>query len=128
MATPPNNGHQPTLTETAHQCQTYLEVLGQHAQKSKAEHYTAGTKSLLTEVVRHINGSIGSLKTWTTEIEKGRQTSDEYIINTVNFYFAQLEDGIKAAEVALNHRLHLRWERIFRTKKLVLWPENLRRF
>lgn len=117
MATPPDNGHRPTLIETARQCQTHLEALGKHAQKKKAEHYTLGTKNLLDEVVRHTNGSIGSLKTWITEIEKGRQTSDESIINTVNAYFIQLEDGITAAEVALNRRLHLRWDGILRTKR-----------
>ena len=110
MAPPPANGHRPaTLIEAARTCQTHLETLGQYAQKSKGEHYTSATKTLLDEVARQTNGSIGSLKTWTAEIEKGRQTSDEKIINTVNAYFEQLEEGITAAQVALDHRLHLRW-------------------
>ena len=127
MTPPPNNSRQPsTLIETARKCQTHLERLGEYAQKSKAEHYTSGTKSLLEEVVRHTNGSIGSLKTWITEIEKGRQTSDASILKTVNAYFVQLEDGIKAAEAALDHRrrfrrLKLRY--ILPVEKLVLGPE-----
>ena len=119
MAPPPTNGHRPvTLIEAARKCQTHLETLRQYAQKSKAEHHTFATKTLLDEVIRHTNGSIGSLKTWTTEIEKGRQTSVESIINTVNAYFEQLEEDITAAEVALEQRCHLRWLR-FRGRNLI---------
>ena len=112
MVPPPTNGHRPaTLIEAARKSQTHLETLRLHAQKSKAEIHTSATKSLLDEVIRHTNGSIGSLKTWTTEIEKGRQTSAEKIINTVNAYFEQLEESITAAEAALEIRRHLRWPR-----------------
>ena len=108
------NGHRPaTLIEAARKCQTHLETLRQYAQKSKGEHYTSATQTLLDEVARQTNGSIGSLKAWTAEIEKGRQTSDESIINTVNAYFEQLEEGITAAEVALELRLRLRWLKFF---------------
>lgn len=124
MAPAPNNGRPPaTLIEAACKCQTHLEALGQYAQKSKAEHYTSETKTLLDEVVRHTNGSIGSLKTWTAEIEKGRQTSDESIIITVNASFEQLEECITTAEVALDHRHHLHWLKLPRIrpfKKFVL--------
>ena len=127
MTPPPNNSRRPpTLIEAAGQCQTHLQRLGEYAQKSKAEHYTSTTKSLLEEVVRHTNGSIGSLETWITEIKKGRQTSDAHILKTVNDYFAQLEDGIKAAKAALDHRrrfrrLKLRY--VLPSKKLVLRPK-----
>lgn len=105
MSPSPKNSRQPTtLTEAARNCQTHLQRLGQYAQNCKAEHYTSATKALLDGVVRHTDGSIVSLGTWIAEIERGRQTSDENIINTVNAYFAQLEDGIKAAEAALDNR------------------------
>ena len=125
MTPPPNNSRRPsTLVEAARQCQTHLERLGEYAQKSKAEHYTSATKSLLEEVVRHTNGSIGSLETWITEIEKGRQTSDASILKTVNADFVQLEDGIKAAEAALDHRRRLSRFKLRRpAEKLVLGPE-----
>ena len=124
MTPPPNNSRQPsTLIEAARQCQIDLKRLGEYAQKSKAEHYTSATKGLLEEVVRHTNGSIGSLETWITEIEKGRQTSDASILKTVNAYFVQLEDGIKAAKAALDHRRRFRRPKlrdILPVKKLVL--------
>ena len=127
MAPPPNDSRRPTaLIDAARSSQRLLEELGQYAQKSKAEHYTSTTKALLDEVVRHTNGSIGSLKTWITEIEKGRQTSDESIIKTVNADFAQLEEGIKAAKVALDHRRRhrrLKLGSILPNKKLVLGPK-----
>ena len=127
MTPPLNNSRRPsTLIEAARQCQAHLRRLEEYAQESKAEHYTSATKSLLEEVVRHMNGSIGSLETWITEIEDGRQTSDASILKTVNAYFAQLEDGIKAAKAALDHRrrfsrLKLRY--ILPAKKLVLGLE-----
>lgn len=68
-----------------------------------------------------------SLSTWITEIERGRQTSDENIINTVNAYFAQLEDGIKAAEAALDHRPRfslLKLRSVVHITKLVLGAER----
>ena len=127
MAPPPNNNRRPsTLIEAARQCQRHLQKLGEYAQKSKTEHYTSATKNLLEEVVTHTKGSIGSLETWITEIENGRQTSDESILNTVNAYFVELEDGIKAAKAALDHRrrfrrLKLRY--VLPVKKLVLGPK-----
>ena len=127
MTPPPNNSRRPsTLIEAAAQCQTHLKRLGEYAQKSKAKHYTSATRSLLEEVVRHTNGSIGSLETWITEIKKGRQTSDASILRTVDAYFVQLEDGIEAAKGALDHRrrlsrLKLRY--ILPVQKLVLGPE-----
>lgn len=112
MALPPNIVRRPrTLIEAARKCQVHLEKFGRYAEMRKPKHYTSATKSLLDEVVRHTNGSVGSLKAWTTEIEKGRQTTDESIISTVNAYFEQLEEGITAAEFALHHRCHLRWLR-----------------
>ena len=122
MAPPPNNGRRPTtLIEAARKCQTHLETLEKYAKKSRAEHHTSATKTLLDEVIKHTNGSIGSLKTWTTEIEKGRQTSDESIIKTVNASFEQLEEGITAAQVTLDHRLRwLKYRGILHTKKFVL--------
>ena len=127
MTPPPNSSRRPsTLVEAARQCQTHLERLGEYAQKSKAEHYTSATKSLLEEVVRHTNGSIGSLETWITEIEKGRQTSDASILKTVNAYFVQLEDDIKAAKAALDQRRRLsrfKLRHVLPAEKLVLGPE-----
>ena len=121
------NSRQPiTLIEAARNCQTHLKRLGQYAQKSKAEHYTSASKVLLEGVVRDTSGSIGSLETWITEIGKGRQTSDDNIINTVNGYFAQLEDGIKAAEVALDPRPRsrlLKLSSVLHITRLVLGPE-----
>lgn len=128
MSPSPKNSRQPTtLIEAARNCQTHLKILGQYAQKRKAEHYTSATKALYDAVVRHTNGSVVSLGTWITEIERGRQTSDESIINTVNAYFAQLEDGIKAAEVALDNRprfSRLRLRSVIPITKLVLGPER----
>lgn len=104
------DGRQPkSLIEAARKCQTHLETLGEYAQKSKAEHHTSATKTLMDEVFRHTSGSIESLKLWTIEIEKGRQTSDESIINTVSAYFEELEERITSAEAALEHRHRLGW-------------------
>ena len=112
MALPPNIVRRPrTLIEAARKCQLHLETFGRYAEMRKPKHYTSATKSLLDEVVRHTNGSVGSLKAWRSEIEKGRQTTDESIISTVNAYFEQLQEGITAAESALHNRLHLRWLR-----------------
>ncbi len=104
------DGHQrKSLIEAARKCMWHLETLGKYAQKSKAEHHTSATKTLMDEVFRQTSGSVISLELWTIEIEKGRQTSDESIINTVSAYFEELEERITAAEAALKHRNRLGW-------------------
>ena len=124
MKHPLKNGRRPTtLVAAAFKCQRLLETLGQEAQKQKAGHYRSETKALLEEVIKDTSGSIVSLKTWTTEIERGQQTSDERIIQTVSHYFDDLEEGIAAAKDALHHRCHLHLLKP-RRSKLVIGPRS----
>ena len=114
------NGRRPTtLVAAAFKCQKLLETLGQEAQKIKTGHYRSETKSLLEEVVKDTSGSIVSLKTWITEIERGQQTSDERIIKSVSRYFDKLEEGISAAKDALHNRCHLHLLKLRRSKLVI---------
>ena len=124
MKHPLKNGRRPTtLVAAASKCQRLLETLGQEAQKEKTGHYRSETKVLLEKVIKDTSGCIGSLKTWTTEIERGHQTSDERIIETVSHYFDKLEEGISAAKDALHHRCHLHLLKL-RRSKLVIGPRS----
>ena len=108
MALPSESSPEPIdLSESAKKCERRLDHLRKHATEQKTI-ITSGKKHrLLEDIIASCNTHIQSLKAWRAAINKGRQTSDESIRDSINFFFENIISRVADAQAALKHRLGL---------------------
>lgn len=108
MASPlESSTQQINLSESAEQCERCLDHLKKHATEQKAKLGSGKKHKLLEDMIASCDSNIQSLKAWRAAINKGRQTSDESIRASINFFFQNIISRVADARTALQHRLSL---------------------